>query len=183
MTEPTPPRPTPPAGLRLRDMIGLVVGYGLAALLIRSILPSFQTATFGSIIVFGFLYLWSGLAMSGPIVLSTARHAALPDDGIARSEPRSRFSRGESAWILIGCYLIATTIFVSFVRHGRFDFFFVLLCSEVALALGLVSLIRFRPTDRDRASTAAPSWTEFAARLMLATWFPAWILFIVFTKR
>jgi hypothetical protein len=81
----SPPRST----LRLLDLTALVVGYGLAALLIRAFWHSPEWSANAVSIVLGLVYLWLGMAMSGPIVLLLDR----------RASPRAVPHRRPGRWI------------------------------------------------------------------------------------
>lgn len=61
-----------PRNLGLRDLVGLVAGYGLAGLLLRHRRPG-DGADLQTLVGFWGAYLWFGLAMSGPIVLWIGR--------------------------------------------------------------------------------------------------------------
>ena len=63
------PEPSRPRGLRLHDLVGLVVGYGMAALLARAFWPRSRPLSGIPAAALGLELLWLGLAMSGPIVL------------------------------------------------------------------------------------------------------------------
>ena len=58
-----------PRGLRLHDLVGLVVGYGMAALLARSFWPGSRPLEGVPAVALALEFLWLGLAMSGPILL------------------------------------------------------------------------------------------------------------------
>ena len=62
-------------GFHILDIAALVVGYGMASLLIRAFWPSAGIEGPVVLTVLGLEYLWLGLAMSGPIVLYRHRKA------------------------------------------------------------------------------------------------------------
>jgi hypothetical protein len=66
--------PPPRRTLRLIDLTGVVAGYSLAALLIRAFWHAGESPT-PVMLAIGLVYLWLGLAMSGPIVLLLDRRA------------------------------------------------------------------------------------------------------------
>lgn len=127
-----------PKSLRIVNLVGLVIGYGLAALLVRSFWPGSKPLVGFPAIALGLEYLWLGLAMSGPIVLVLDRRAAPASPRLARpklgrlisskeaAEPlpvgrgparsvlpeAGPYTRAEMAWMVIGGYWIALTMFV-----------------------------------------------------------------------
>ncbi len=185
---------TPRRGrLRLIDLTGLVVGFGLASLLIRGVWPMATTPDLVTGAVLALEYLWLGMAMSGPIVLlfdGRARPApanrptrtlisdrnalATPPDPPGRSAasrelPPSRYTRAELAWLSIGAYWMGMAAFVvpsrtSVLPMPLFGFF------QVLAALGLWVLV----PKRRHAPEARQAWTHRAAVVLLATWPLAW---------
>src|SRR5438105_3090990 len=103
--------PTTPRRLHLLDLTALVIGYGLAALLIRAFWPATELPSPAVGVVLGLVYLWLGLAMSGPLVL-VHHHRAHPGDP-ASAAPRTW---AETAWLMIGSYWIGLTILAVPVR-------------------------------------------------------------------
>jgi uncharacterized protein (TIGR03067 family) len=118
-----------PSGLRLHDLVGLVVGYGMAALLARSFWPRSKPLTGIPAVALAFEFGWLGLAMSGPIVLLLDRRGATTPTTRPRRRPRPgrlisstapleapvgrspattrpdsppSFTRAELAWMMIG---------------------------------------------------------------------------------
>src|SRR3954468_21315737 len=75
-------------GLRLHDLIGLIVGYGMAALLVRSFWPRLRPLSGIPAAALGLEFLWLGLAMSGPIVLLLDRRGASTIRERPRKPPR-----------------------------------------------------------------------------------------------
>ena len=191
-------------GLRLHDLIGLVVGYGMAALLARSFWPRSRPLTGIPAIAFAFEFGWLGLAMSGPIVLlldrrgapeslarpmrpprpgrliSTTGPAGPPVGRVAatpRPEPPPTFTRAELAWMVIGGYWIGLTIFVVPALSIDTPWAMVGLLQVVA-ALGLWLVVPRRATP----GTVPESWTHSAAVGLLATWPFAWIFLILLSR-
>ena len=67
--------PGRPRGFHLLDIAALVVGYSMASLLIRAFWPDGGRPPLAEIAAIGLVYLWLGLAMSGPLVLLVRRPA------------------------------------------------------------------------------------------------------------
>jgi hypothetical protein len=150
---------TPRRGLRLLDLVALVVGFGMAGLLMKAFwppsgpLPSLRVA-----VALGILYLWLGLAMAGPIVLLLDRRA---EGGVDAPE---RYSWAERAWILIGVYWVGMTILVVPTRMPSTS-----LLGVFPVVAGLVLRIFGRP-----APSSGPTWTHHTALVLLLTWPVAW---------
>lgn len=168
MTEHTPRR-----AFHLLDLSALVIGYGLASLLIRAFWPSASDESTAIAIVAALIYLWLGMAMSGPLVLARRR----------RSEGRPvAYTWAELAWLVIGFYWIGMMILIVPTRlhdtHlldagilGVFPFL-------AALVLRFLSPRRKGPTEE----TAVVTWTHHAAIVLLATWPVAWLALILLGK-
>src|SRR5271167_3809634 len=65
--------PGRPRGFHLLDLSAIVVGYGMASLLVRAYWPAGGRPPLVEIAAIGLVYLWLGLAMSGPLVLLPRR--------------------------------------------------------------------------------------------------------------
>jgi hypothetical protein len=187
MTEPTLPRSP-----RVIDLTAVVVGYGLAALLVRAAWPSSGMPWNEITVLLGLEYLWLGLAMSGPILLLFDRRPALPrpivPDRPARPKPArprpfdldidalptrtdapSRYTWAELAWLVIGAYWIVMTVLATAVRlSGTVLPLLALLHLLVIAACGLSVPKRPAPTE------SRPAWTHRAALGLLVTWPLAW---------
>jgi hypothetical protein len=198
------PEPRRPKGLRIHDLIGLVVGYGMAALLARSFWPKSKPLAGIPVIALAFEFCWLGLAMSGPILLLLDRRGGPSpppkrnrpsrpgrlisskepaESPVGRgpagvvSEPPPAFTRAELAWMIIGGYWIALTMFVVPALSIDTPWALVgLLQIVAALGLWLVVPRRIKP------GAAAESWTHPAAVGLLATWPIAWIFLILLGK-
>ncbi len=186
--------------VELQDILALVVGYGMAAVLFRAfwrIRPPWSAVGLPG----AALYVWLGLAMSGPIImlrrrLSRRRPAASaavaessldstvhPGSGEPASGARGPASAGshttwaERAWLLIGAYWIVLGIIVIHVRLHEFQLGDVVLfgLAPVVVATGLRLLGRATP----EGPGAARGWTHAAAIALLVTWPLAWICLIV----
>jgi hypothetical protein len=193
-----------PRGLRLHDLVGLVVGYGMAALLARSFWPRSKPLTGIPAVALAFEFGWLGLAMSGPIVLLLDRRGpptpttrprrpprpgrlisstgpVEPPAGRTEATPRPEsppsFTRAELAWLMIGGYWIGLTMFV--VPALSIDTPWALVgLLQVVAALGLWLVV----PRRTKPGAAAESWTHSAAVGLLATWPFAWIFLILLSR-
>jgi len=194
----TPESSRPPRGLRISDLVGLVVGYGIASLLARTLWPRSHPLTGAAAAFFGLVFAWLGLAMSGPIVLLLGRRggigrshrparpgrpisevAPLGRDAVAapiQADP-PRYTRAELAWLVIGGYWIALAMFVVPARSVDTPWALAGLLPLVA-AIGLwVGLPR-----RADPGELAKTWTHLAASSLLWTWPIAWALMILLSR-
>jgi len=196
------PESRPARGLRIFDLAGLVVGYGMAALLARTFWPRTKPLVGIPAVFLGFEFLWLGLAMSGPIVLLLDRRDGGPPRGPRpRRPPRpgrlisatstpgpppvdrtpfadhARYTRAELAWMVIGGYWIALALFVVPARSIDTPWALTGLLQVVA-ALGLWLVVPKRAAAGGRAA----SWTNLAALGLLWTWPIAWALLILLTR-
>jgi hypothetical protein len=165
---------------QLQDFLALVVGYGLAAIFFRAFWPQSRPSPALGIPGVG-LYLWLGLAMSGPIIVLRRRPRASgsrePQD--ASTPPGSR-TWAELAWLLIGTYWILLELIVIPARSHEFKladmFLFGLI--PIVVAVGL-RVIGSRPAVEREATRV---WTHRVAVVLVATWPIAWICLIVLGK-
>lgn len=158
----------PPArGPRLIDLIGLIVGFGTAALLIRSLWPTTRSMSPGVGVVVVLLYLWLGLAMAGPVLLLIDRRGL--------NDATRQLSWAQGAWLLIGAYWLALTALVVPTRMSVHPFLGML---PVLVAL-LLRLIGPRQT---KTRILSRNWTDHVAFLLMATWPMAWIAMILIGK-
>jgi apolipoprotein N-acyltransferase len=167
-----------PAGFHLLDVSALVVGYGLASLLIRAYWPNSGPDGALTVSLAGLVFAWLGLAMSGPVVLLTRRP---PPDEPGEEAAGSR-TWAELAWMIIGFYWIGLTVLVVPVRMNgaRLLDSAILGVFPVLAALGL----RFfgpRPTRRAAREEAA-GWTHRMGVVLLASWPFAWAGLILLGK-
>lgn len=165
----TGPERARPGGPRLLELGAIVVGFSLAALALRvcwpkGLIPSTTDLAAGVVV-----YVWLGLAASGPFVLLLGRHQ--------RRGPRGAvvpYSSAEKAWLLIGGYwimiLVAAALLVSI-------FPIVGLVPIVVAALSW--LIAPRPP---RLSANERPWTHRVALLVLWTWPVAWVAMVILTE-
>lgn len=181
-------------GLRLLDLAALVVGYSMAALLIRAFWPETVRTSIYVAAGLGIEYLWLGLAMSGPFVLLLDRRRrkdreAVPtrfrarpgrwpaDTPASERMPEARYTGPELAWLLIGGYWIGMTVLVVPAR----------LAASSAPLLGLLpfvaaAFLSFLGPKRPFNPDEGPAWTHRAAIVLLSCWPIAWIGLIALTQ-
>jgi hypothetical protein len=170
-------RPDPRLRFRIQDLLAIVVGYGLAALLFRAFWPS--SGLSGALIAPALgLYLWLGLALSGPIIL--LRHEPRRDRPIEPGRSPAPESvartRAEWAWLLIGIYwIVLGLVLIPSRRHG-FRFGDALLYGLVPIGLAWVPRLFGPKAPTERPAT---SWTHLAALGLLASWPIAWACLII----
>jgi hypothetical protein len=186
--------------VELQDILALVVGYGMAALLFRAFWrarPSWSILGLPGAV----LYLWLGLAMSGPIILlrrKLARPVARSDEaapvdavenalapGAAPAASRagnpaagaSGSTWAERAWLLIGAYWIVLGLVVIPARLHEFKLGDVILfgLAPIVVAIGL----RVLGPATAQGPLAVRAWTHAAAIGLLATWPLAWACLII----
>ncbi len=168
------------AGLRLLDLAGLVVGYSLAALLVRSFRVEFEPLVIGKGIAVGIVFVWIGLAMSGPVVLLFDARRPRRSPAHPTTHPPGRYSGAEMAWIGIGGYFIALTLFVVPARTRDAPWGLIILTQAIASVI-VVCRLAIDRTQRPPGSGEKTRWTKPVASLLLVTWPVAWVaLFLVF---
>ena len=177
--------------LEIQDILALVVGYGMAALLFRAFWPIHPAWSALGLPGAG-LYLWLGLAMSGPIIILRRRLSREPDmaqeptseNAVERPQRlqnatgrKSGTTWAERAWLLIGAYWIVLGIFIIPARLHEFKVGDVLLfgLAPVAVAIGL----RLLGANAPQGPEVVRGWTHAAAIALLVTWPLAWICLIV----
>jgi hypothetical protein len=160
----------------------VMVGYGMAALLFRAFWPESRPSLAMGVAAVG-LYLWLGMAMSGPVLFLRRRSsvAADPPPEPGRPPPAAHaLSWAELAWSLIGAYWIIVGLVSIPARLHEFKvgdmLWFGLV--PIVMALGL----RFFGTDRARDRESKLAWTHGAAVILVATWPIAWMCLIVLGK-
>ena len=165
------------AKFHLLDAVALVVGYGLASMLVRSYWPHSSPPSFWEGVFITVVFVWVGLAMSGPLVLLIRRPATANDGRENRDRPPIQRSWAELAWLMIGAYWLAMTILVVPWRmHGlrSLDGAFVgLLPIVFALLTFIFGPAALRRTSEDRA------WTHAAGIWLIIAWPIAWVALIV----
>jgi hypothetical protein len=180
--------PVRPRGFHLLDLSALVVGYGMASLLIRAFWPKGEAPTLFEVVAISLVYLWLGLAMSGPVVLLIRRK----DPEARDDEPEPRGQRpgpgpdarswAELAWLIIGFYWIVLTVLVVPVRLHRSPLHDATWIGLLPVAAALVLRFLDRPARRSQPDRSALPWTHHAAALLLLTWPLAWIALILLGK-
>ncbi len=166
--------PNPRRVIHLLDVAALIVGYGMASLLIRAFWPSAGEETGAVLAVGGLLYVWLGLAMSGPIVLF--RHRRVSAEGTDAPRPHTW---AELAWLVIGFYWLGMTALVVPVRIPNTRLLDASLFGLFPVLAAVV--IRFFSPRRPPADSK-PDWTHHAAIGLLATWPLAWAALILLGK-
>jgi hypothetical protein len=173
-----PPPRIGPSGLRISDLAGLIVGYSLSAMLVRSFWGVLEPESLPRALTLVISFIWLGLAMSGPIVLLLDRRAPPEPAPFPTTEPPSRYSIEEMAWIGIGGYFVALTLFVVPARNRETPWSMILLIQVVAAAILLVWL-PFARRHRLHVEGRPPRWTKRAAVMMLLTWPLAWLALVL----
>ena len=190
-----PDQPPAPRGLRLLDIVGFIAGFGLAALLVRTVWPGAGELTGPPLIAVALEYTWLGMAMSGPIVLGLdpRRPSSLPSSRpvrpgrliaevnvVPRLTPRPvastdsirvEYTRAELAWMAIGGYWIALTFLVVPARTTNAPW----TLAGLVPILAVFCLLRLVPRRRDQNSANPPArWTHAVGVGLLWTWPFAW---------
>jgi hypothetical protein len=201
------PESTRIQGPKLRDLVGLVVGYAMAGLLVRSFWSDSRPLVGIPAIALLLEFLWLGLAMSGPIVLLLGHRGrstppsetnrltrpkrpgrlisdrSPPEPPVGRGpanpvdDRRDPYTRAELAWLLIGGYWIGLTLFVVPALSVDTPWALVGLLQMVA-ALGLAAVVG----GRGKPNAPADSWTHVAAVSLLWSWPFAWICLILLSR-
>jgi hypothetical protein len=165
----------------LAEIVAIVVGYGLAALLFRAFWPSAGVSLAPGLFAIGF-YLWLGLAMSGPLLLLRKGHSPPARGTEQEAHPPARDPAGsrtwaEMAWLLIGVYWIVLGVFVLPVRLHSFRFGDTVLFGAVPLGAAVIMRL-FGPRPGSSGNSSLP-WTHHAAVALVVTWPIAWLCLIV----
>jgi hypothetical protein len=163
---------------QIHDILAVMVGYGMAALLFRAFWPERQPTVVMLVAACG-LYLWFGLAMSGPLLL--VRRRSTPADltaGPGRESPvdGSR-TWAELSWCLIGSYWVILGLVAIPVRLHEFQSGDVVCLGLVPVAVALVQKMFGSDPRPDRRSNHA--WTHGAAVLVVGSWPIAWVCLIL----
>jgi hypothetical protein len=167
-----------PSGFHLLDASALVVGYGLASMLLRAYWSGSEPPNVVELAVTVVAFTWLGLAMSGPVVLLIRRPVDPPTED-HEAEPGAR-TWAELAWMIVGFYWIGMTILVVPIRMNGTRF-------HDSAILGLFPVLAavylwIASPAKNRPSGGAAVWTHRAGVLLLLTWPFAWIALIVLGK-
>jgi hypothetical protein len=161
--------------LAIRDMLGMVVGYAMAAALFRAFWPE-RAIPLWVLAAAAILYAWMGLAMSGPVLLARRRPEATgaPPENPSpspRTPVRPTHTWAELIWLFVGIYWTALGLFVLAVRMPSFRM-------PDAMLFGLLPfgavLARAIDLKQRGASGLEWSWTHVVAIGLLWTWPVAW---------
>ncbi|MGC8641009.1 MAG: hypothetical protein ACP5XB_14180 [Isosphaeraceae bacterium] len=165
--------------IQLLDVSAIVIGYGLAAVFFRAFWPREAISPAISLFAIG-LYVWLGLAMSGPLLLLRRRRPLSepkPASGVENAVQPPARTWAEMAWLLIGVYWIVLGVFVLPIRLHSFQFSDTVLFGLIPLLAGLVFRL-FGPEDVQTGNASKP-WTHHLAVALLVTWPIAWVCLIV----
>jgi hypothetical protein len=149
----------------------------MAAILCRAFWPASRPSPAVGVPGIG-VYLWLGLAMSGPVILFR-RRASPTDSRATEQHPSSAQSHtwAELAWMLIGIYWILVSLIVIPARLSDFKLGDMILFGLVPLAVGLgMRLLGPRPKE---SVEREHSWTHAVGVALLLTWPIAWFCLIV----
>ena len=179
----TPSRPVRRLRFQIREILAVVVGYGMAALFFRAFWPAGGPPAW-LIAPAMALYAWLGLALSGPILLLRREprdRAAAEPGSAAPVAGAGSHTWAEWAWLFVGSYWIVLGLFVIPARLHPFGPGDVLLFGLVPISGG-----RGIPPGRvngRRGRAPNPGWTHPAAVWLLLTWPIAWVCLVAVGTR
>lgn len=175
---PTTTRPARRLRFEIRDILAVVVGYGMAAVFFRTFWPAGGPPTW-VLAPATILYLWLGLALSGPVLLLRRRtpDQTVGEPGTALPPPTvGTHTWAEWAWLFVGIYWIVLGLFVIPARLHEFRWSDVLLFGLVPILVALVLRLMGPRAPGERSTSI---WTHFAGVGLLATWPVAWACIII----
>jgi hypothetical protein len=164
--------PTRKFRLPILDVLGLVIGYGMAALFFRAFWPiqGLHPALAVPAIA---LYLWLGLAMSSPALLLRV----LPDHSRTDISDRGNRTGSELAWLWIGIYWIIMALLVIPTRLTQFRAIDTILLAVLPFASIVVARI-VKPAHNE-TTNPEHRWTRQAAVVLIITWPLAWLCLMI----
>ncbi len=162
---------------QLQEVLAMVIGYGMAALFFRAFWPVAGLPPILGLPALG-LYLWLGLALSGPILLLRRSAQPLsPEPGLPPIETRTW---AEWAWLFVGIYWIILGLFVLPARLHAFRFADALVFGLVPI---LVAVVLRQVGHRAPSERTTATWTHSAGVGLLATWPIAWACLMILGRR
>jgi hypothetical protein len=164
---------------QLQDILAVTVGYGLATLFFRAFWPDQSPSAVMGVAGVG-LYLWLGMAMSGPITLLRRRSREIGSIQPGQQSTATLYTWAELAWLLIGTYWIVLGLFVIRARLPGFMLEDMVLFGLVPFAVALVLRIFGPRGTTEHNSTHA--WSHVVAVILVATWPIAWVSLILLGK-
>ncbi len=176
---PTTTRPARRLRFEIRDILAVVIGYGMAAVFFRAFWPAGGPPTW-VLAPATILYLWLGLALSGPVLLlrRRTRDQTVGEPGTALPPPTvGTHTWAEWAWLFVGSYWIVLGLFVIPARLHAFGPGDALLFGLVPILAALVSRLIGGGTRSARVP-AESVWTHAAAVWLLLTWPVAWVCLV-----
>jgi hypothetical protein len=187
------PQPPDRRGFHLLDLGAIVVGYGMASLLVRAFWPDSGRPPIPEILVIALFYAWLGLAMSGPLVLLARRPTPPTRDPDAGPEAAGSRTWAELAWLIIGFYWNGMTVLVVPVRLRRSPLHDAAILGLFPIIAALFLKFAHGPTGRGRSRRGPASapvrdlpapaeWTHTAAVGLILTWPLAWVALILLGK-
>lgn len=155
-------------GVTVSDAAGLICGFAVAGLLVRgTILVKHEIRSISLTVVSASLYVWLGLAISGPFVSGLRR---------IQHGRRWKFSIGETIWVGLGLLWLV----VGMLRRLRWmdSNATTHAACVAAVAAGLAPLLCLVAWRAGRTTTGrvAVSWCDRAGIICAACWPAAWAL-------
>ncbi len=172
---PTAPatRPDSRSRFQIRDILAMVVGYGMAALFFRAFWPTGGPPAWLLAPALA-LYVWLGLALSGPVLLlrrGAREPASAPGVPADQAPGAGSHTWAEWAWLFVGSYWIVLGLFVIPARLHEFHIGDVVVFGLVPI----LAALGFRLVSPEaKMSRPASGWTHPAAVWLLLTWPVAW---------